>query len=91
MSAGDIVAIVIVCALLSVALGVIICDKVKGKTDCDSCSFRTECKHTKCDGMCAHCSACNKKKMSVGERNRSTAKIAEARRGEGEAAGENRL
>ena len=60
MSGSDIVLLVVFCVAFAVAVGIIIYNKVKGKSCCDDCGGCDKSKKndTACNGHCAHCSAC---------------------------------
>ena len=65
MSGSDIVLLVVLCVAFAVAVGIIVYNKVKGRSCCGDCNCCSSCgKENKesdkaCDGHCPHCSACS--------------------------------
>ena len=64
MSGSDIVLLVVLCVAFAIAVGIIVYNKVKGKSCCGDCNGCSGCgkekkeSDTACDGQCSHCSAC---------------------------------
>lgn len=54
MNVWEIVLLALVCIAFAVAVGVIVYNKIKGKSSCDCRSINTK-NSNGCDGCCAHC------------------------------------